>query len=97
MKPKIPQNKRTCKLCFSLEAQKIENEEHFLFECPWRKYIGYRQTFTKEILQLVPLYELMNSKQKFIYLVNNEDREICQRFSKFISHMSKEREEALLL
>ena len=97
MKPKIPQNKRTCKLCFSLEAQKIENEEHFLFECPWRKYIGYRQAFTKEILQLVPLYELMNSKQKFIYLVNNEDREICQRFSKFISHMSKEREEALLL
>ena len=88
---------RTCKLCFSENFQAAEDEVHFLFDCSWRKYEKHRQKLTNDIINLVPHFYKLDSRGKFVFLISNEDREISQRFSKFITKMNKERDEALSL
>ena len=88
---------RTCKLCFGENFQATEDGAHFLFDCSWRKYEKHKQKLTNDIINLVPHFYKLDSRGKFVFLSSNEDREISQRFSKFITKMNKERDEALSL
>ena len=96
-KKKLLFDDRTCKLCFSENFQATEDEVHFLFDCSWRKYEKHRQKLTNDISNLVPHFHKLDSRGKFVFILSNEDREISQRFSKFITIMNKERDEALSL
>ena len=88
---------RTCQLCLSENFQVTEDEVHFFFDFSWRTYENHRQKLTNDISNLVPHFHNLDSREKFAFILNNEDREISQRFSKFIAKMNKERDEALSL
>ena len=94
---KLSFDDRTCKLRFSENFQVTEDEVHFLFDCSWRKYENHRQKLTNDISNLVPHFHNLDSRGKFVFILSNENREISQRFSKFITKMNKERDEALSL
>ena len=83
--------------CFSENSQVTEDEVHFLFDCSWRKYENHRQKLTNDISNLVLHFHNLDSREKFVFISSNEDREISLRFSKFITKMNKERDEALSL
>ena len=46
---KISHRNRLCRLCYSKNLQQVEDEVHFLFDCPWRKYISLGRNFISNI------------------------------------------------
>ena len=89
---KISRQNRLCQLCYSENLQQVEDEVHFLFDCPWRKYISLRRNFISNMTTLVANFSNMNNNQKFIFTMSNENKEVISQFSMYILLMNKERE-----
>ena len=96
-KPKTPQQERICVLCDDGTNSKIEDEVHFLFDCPWRKYILQRDRLICEIDKVVPFFRNMDSYNKCLFELSCEDSYTKPKTAIFINNMNKERESALAL
>ena len=70
---------RLCKLCITL---KIEDEYHFLIDCPI--YNNSRKICYQKISELCPNFNNMSDKSKFYYLFTNEDLSIINIFGNCI-------------
>ena len=89
---KLPVDNRTRKLCFCENFQATEEEVHFLFNYySWRKHENHRQKLTNDISNLVTHFQNLNSKEKFVSTLSSGNREISQRFPKFITTMNKDK------
>ena len=75
--PQIPREHRTCKIC----RQQIESEYHFLMECT---LYGSRQSFFNEVSISVPQFQTLNSRQKFLFLMTQEDEQITDQLATLI-------------
>ena len=84
-------------LCDDGTNSKIEDEVHFLFDCPWRKHILQRDRLIREIDRVVPFFKNMNSHNKFLFALSCEDSYITTKIAIFIDNMNKERESAMAL
>jgi hypothetical protein len=76
-RPPTPVDERTCSHC----PDKVEDEFHFLLECP--AYHELRITAFREIIAVCPRFSLLNSENKFLYLLSAGGR-ITQIIAKFI-------------
>ena len=91
-KPKTPRQERICVLCDDGTNSKIEDEVHFLFDCPWRKYILQRDRLICEIDKVVPFFRNMDSHIKFLFALSCEDSYTKTKIAIFINNMNKEQE-----
>ena len=76
-RPPTPLDRRICPNC----PDKVEDEFHFLIECP--EYKNSRDIFMHEVMLLFPNFGLLDEKNKFRYLMIGEGR-IIQMVSKFL-------------
>ena len=75
---------RLCKLCIT---QKIEDEYHFLIDCPIYDcpiYNNSRKICYQKISELCSNFNNMLDKSKFYYLFTNEDLSIINIFGNCI-------------
>ena len=84
-------------LCNDGSNKSIEDEVHFLFTCNWRKYKQLRENFFNKIINVVPNFGNLGSKQKFMYIISNENKTILTKFAIFVSLLTKEHEIAMTL
>ena len=70
---------RLCNLCIT---QTIEDEYHFLIDCPI--YNSSRKICYQKISELCSNFNNMSDKSKFYYLFTNEDLSIINIFGKCI-------------
>ena len=75
MKPKLEENKRKCTLC---NFDKIENEFHFVIECPFYKTI--RNNLYKQL-------DIKNESKNEIFekLLTSKSVDIANKFGKYLS------------
>ena len=64
-KPKTPRQERICVLCGDGTNSKIEDEVHFLFDCPWRTFVSQQERLIREIDKVVPFFKNLESHNKF--------------------------------
>ena len=83
--PKTPRQERICVLCDDGTNSKTEDEVHFLFDCPWRKYILQRERLIREIDKTVPFFKNMDSHVKFLFALSCEDSYITTKTAIFIT------------
>ena len=76
---KIDKKERICYFC----KNKIENEEHFMIECPL--YTPLRRVFENICNDTYPRYKNLTGEQKFIFLMSNENEKIIRALGKYIS------------
>ena len=69
---------RVCKHCNLL---KVEDEMHFFIDCPF--YSTKRKILLDPLLK-APNASHFNSEDKFIWLLTNEDKNVCKTVGKFI-------------
>ena len=81
---KLSRQNCLCQLCYSENLQQVEDEVHFLFNCPWRKYISLRRNFISSMTKLVANFSKMNNNQKFIFTMSNENKEGISQFSMYV-------------
>ena len=81
-RPPTPLENRTCPNC----PDKVENEFHFLLECPM--YKEGRQEMVQNIEIICPNFKLLNMEEQFIFLMNAEGK-FTEIISKFISNNIK--------
>ena len=75
--PQTPREQRTCKIC----SQQIESEYHFLMKC---NLYGSRQSFFDAVSTSVPQFQSLNSRQKFLFLMTQEDEQITDHLATLI-------------
>ena len=78
-KPQIEPHLRFCYFCKSL----IENEEHFLTFCPL--YSPQRIYLENICRENCNRYDSLNRKEKFIFIMSNENKDIQNALGNFIS------------
>ena len=83
---------RLCKLCIT---QTIEDEYHFLIDCPI--YDNSRKICYQKISELCSNFNNMSDKSKFYYLFTNEDLSIINIFGKCIIEYNKKTETGFML
>lgn len=76
---KIPLENRKCKIC---KSDDIENEIHFALECTL--YAEERKQFLKVIENKYPNFHNLQNKDKFIWLMSNENSQIISDFASYI-------------
>ena len=77
---KVTSNKKT-KICKQCNCEAVEDEEHLLIKC--NKYSFARNTFFSNINN--NFFSELSDRNKFIWLLSNEDREICKNLANFIA------------
>jgi len=70
------------KKCLFCNLNKVEDELHFLFECPL--YIKERCLFVNETQILCSNFQYLNNSDKLYWLFNNEDPKIYMGISTFL-------------
>ena len=78
VKKKLDREQRKCLFC---NLDKVEDELHFLFECPL--YIKERCLFVNEIQILCSNFPYLNNSDKLYWLFNNEEPKIYMAISTF--------------
>ena len=78
MKPIIERNERKCLFC----KTEIEDEEHFLVACPL--YSPQRKVLEEICKQNCNGFYDLNNKQKFIFIMSNENENMLKVLGKFI-------------
>lgn len=73
---------RSERKCLNCSLDKVEDETHFLIECP--KYKEQRDILFKDISALCPNFINLSNDDKFIWLTSNEDLFILKSLGKFI-------------
>jgi hypothetical protein len=77
----IPAEARLCPHC---DQNKVENEIHFLLECP--KYQNLRNYFYKECSEnICKNYWQLSNENKYIWIMSNETPKTGQRLATYIS------------
>ena len=79
-KPKLEREKRTCPLCKIY----VEDEIHFLTKCPL--YESQRTDLYQYCLSSVDAFQLQTDKERFIFIMSNEDPLILHQLGNFISN-----------
>ena len=77
-RPRIPRENRWCKFC----ATVVEDEQHMLIDC---KLYGNRQNWFDKITEKCPNFSSLNSHQKFIFLMTQEDEQLTKETAEKIS------------
>ena len=72
----IPEDQRLCKLC---DMQSVENEYHFLFDCP--AYEDHRTVFYNEVMESQPAFQHLNNDARFQLIM---EESIVKKTAKFI-------------
>jgi hypothetical protein len=67
MKPKPLRSERLCRFCLANKKSSIENEHHFIFECPL-----YENLRTPLFDCLPPMASSLNKGDLFFYIFNAE-------------------------
>lgn len=75
----IPRNERICNNCSS---GCIEDETHFLISCD--KYKIDRKILFDFVNRTVQNFSLLNSEQKLVFLLSNEDCQVLNAYGKFV-------------
>ena len=70
-RPQIPRERRWCKHC----KTEVEDEQHMLIDC---KLYGNRTQWFNIISEKCPNFTLLNSHQKFIYLMTQGDEQLVK-------------------
>lgn len=86
----LERNKRTCLLC---NQNFVEDECHFVTDCPL--YKEERNSFFHYVSILNKNFILLTKKDKFIWLMSNEDKTILIKFSEFLINAFKKRQNTL--
>ena len=84
-RPKIPRENRWCKFCQTV----VEDEQHMLIDC---KLYGNRAKWFDKIKEKCPNFSSLNSHQKFIFLMSQEDEELVKETAEKIAEWLKLRE-----
>ena len=77
-RPKIPRENRWCKFC----GTEVEDEQHMLIDC---KLYGGRQKWFEKITEKCPNFSSLNSHQRFIFLMTQEDEQLIKETAEKIS------------
>ena len=80
-KTRLQRDERICKNC---DTGKVEDEFHFLLECP--NYIHERHAFFNNIKTKIHLFTSMSDKEKFEWLFIQEDLSVMENFALFIDN-----------
>ena len=83
---KIVRNERFCHFCTNV----VEDEKHFLISCPL--YARARISLENVCISNCTLYSSMNTDQKFIYILSNENPVIIKNMGKFVAESMALRE-----
>ena len=82
VRPRIPRWKRGCSIC----CDKVENEMHFLIECP------SHETERKNLFEFVnnkyPHFNRLDAPGKFVFLLSQDDTELTIELIKHINRWS---------
>ena len=70
-RPLIPRPERTCHMCHG----EVEDETHFMTDC---KLYGSQNSYWNNIYRTVPQISTHNNKNKFIYIMTQEDPELTK-------------------
>ena len=90
VKPKkIDRKERYCYFC----KNEVEDEQHFLLSCPL--YITLRKKLENSCRILCNLYDCLNTEQKFIFIMSNENTLILKDLGKFILESMNLREKII--
>ena len=68
----------------------VEDEKHFLISCPL--YARARKSLENVCISNCTLYSYMNTDQKFIYILSNENPVIIKNMGKFVAESMALRE-----
>ena len=74
----IKREERECPLC----CKSIGDEKHYILECSHPFFAKIRGPIIAELFTLNPLLDSMGSKERFIFLMNNKEKETIQLISK---------------
>ena len=87
MRPRLERNDRKCFVC----NDKIENESHFLTECPL--YENERNSLYQACRENCVNFDLLNTnEQRFCFIMTNENPHVIKELGKFIFHAFKVRQ-----
>ena len=87
MRPRLERNDRKCFIC----NDKIENEIHFLTECPL--YENERNSLFQACRENCVNFDLLNTnEQKFCFVMTNENPHVIKNLGKFIFQAFKVRQ-----
>jgi hypothetical protein len=78
-RPKTPEENRLCIYCV---GNKVENEVHFLIDCP--NYKDDRLKLMQAISPFIPNLADLNSNEKFVRILSSKIPEILKPLGKFI-------------
>ena len=84
-RPKIPREHRYCRFC----SNQVEDEIHMLINC---QLYGNRDQWLHEIGVKFPHFNTLDSHQKFIFLMTQEDEQITLQIAEKITHWFELRE-----
>ena len=87
---KIEKIKRTCYFC----KEKVENEEHFLLNCP--QYCPQRKILENVCTENCIRYRNLTEEQKFIFIMSNENEMIIKALGKFLTDSFNIREKMIM-
>ena len=87
LKPFMERSMRKCKLC----THKIEDEAHFLIECPL--YEKEREQLEYCCIMQAPNFANLNTQQKYIFIMTNENAKLLELLGKFVFNAFKLHEE----
>ena len=77
---------RHCTIC---QTQEVEDEQHFFMKCDF--YQQERLNLLKSIHAKCKNFALLNNTDKFIWLLSNEDEDICRLVNQYVSTCFKKR------
>jgi hypothetical protein len=77
--PKTPEEDRLCTFC---STNSIENEIHFLMECPF--YSHDRSNFMLEILPHIPNLTDLNTNEQFVKIMSSKCPDVIKALGKFV-------------
>ena len=82
--PRTPLHLRLCVIC-----QEVEDEKHFLIHC--KMYEDKRKMLFNKIGEINPIFNQLNSHQKFVYLMTNTKEQQVTWIAKFVHDAMYER------
>ena len=85
LRPTIPRENRWCKFCKTA----VESEQHMLIDC---ELYGNRSPWFEKIFEKYPNFNVLNSHQKFIFLMSQEDEQLTKETAEIISEWFNLRE-----
>ena len=87
---RLDRSKRTCDLC---NCQVVENEVHFILQCP--VYSEIRKLYFQQVSKTCQNFSNLSAWEKFLWLFNNEDISVLKSLGNYIEKATTMRKEKL--